>query len=314
MNSLLRQPGQRIKLAAISAVVGCCAWLLSQPPPHSQAGPPPLDDEDTQSHLMRGTVQAVQVAPDQPNTFSFTADGPGILTIFHSQPGVQVDIDLFDPLGKPYRLRKERKRLEKDQPQHHLGIAVIEAPGDYRLRVLPKAKTTLVAGSSWLPFPEIEQDKQKQANNEQWVVHELPHHLDDDTWLSGLPALPMGSIASGRATARPRSYHFKADGPGLLTVSARTRLGRDIAIQLRDDNGNKMPKGFSDRDFNGNQGAEDGGFMIPKAGHYEVAIIPMEGGADYWFGASWIRLAQFKPDEPEASKHPEQPPAPQDQP
>lgn len=124
-----------------------------------------------------------------------------------------------------------------------------------------------------------EQGEEAEEPESELETEPLPH-----------PALVIGSAIDGNTSNNAHAnYSFRAAGPGLLTVVARSKSrGTDLAMQLYGPDGSSMNNGYCDIDFNGDTGAEHYTLLIPGAGIYRLEVQPLGSGGAFWIGASWI--------------------------
>lgn len=104
--------------------------------------------------------------------------------------------------------------------------------------------------------------------------------------------LPMGAPASGRASSdQPAVYTFSTDAAGFLTVVVRATADTDLVLVLADAMGQPLPEGRSDQDLQGDTGAEQAVFTIPRPGDYRVRVETWGSGGEFRIMAGWIPFA-----------------------
>ncbi len=105
--------------------------------------------------------------------------------------------------------------------------------------------------------------------------------------------LPMGTTGPGVVMGDGGAvFAVSAQGPGFLTVVARSANGEDIRLAITDDEGQVLPQGQVDADIGGNGGAEQAVVVLPYAGSYQVRVETFDGGgAAFSIGGSFLASA-----------------------
>lgn len=281
-------------------LAGCFALLSLLPPANTRAdNPPPLeDDHDNRTPLVRGAMARTALAGNNPHRFSFATDGPGIITLAWTQPEKS---DLAVKLTGP-----EGEAIEHPAIQHHKhtrpNLRTLTLPldtkGRHTLTLTADKDTQVHIGSAWMAFAEWEgRVGQRQARPFSRPAGATA--LGRADWIAGLPRVPIGHIGeSASPSGRPKSFGFKAQGPGIFSVALLSTDKDDMTIEVKDVHGKTLPNGQCDIDYNGNPGAEFLGVALHAPGDYEVVIQPLGGGGRYQFGGSWVSLQGVDLDKP----------------
>lgn len=230
----------------------------------------------------------VTIDPDKPTDLTFTADGSGILTLTWTGSKAITKLELFDTTGKAINYKPYANKNETDKQLLHYVAMPLSNEGDYRVRLTANQASTIKIGTAWMPFPQIDPDYEENMRNE-LATHPKLTHLNRR--LDGLPEIPIGHVLEGNnGSGRPRSYLYKADGKGVLTIAVRGKGDVDMRIQANDDRGQSISGGQVDIDFGGDTGAEQIAIHISRPGDIEIAIVPHAGGA-YYYSGSWLATA-----------------------
>jgi hypothetical protein len=105
--------------------------------------------------------------------------------------------------------------------------------------------------------------------------------------------LPLDNPASGKAAdGKPAVYQLVAKTAGVLTVAVQG--SGDLVLVAADEDGQALPDGSSDRDFNGSQGTEQLAVTITEPGIYQV-IVRLQGGSESTFqiAGAWLPFPAF---------------------
>ncbi len=102
--------------------------------------------------------------------------------------------------------------------------------------------------------------------------------------------LTPGSVTSAvtGGSNSPSVFAFNAETAGVLTVVVRGQGDADLVVDVTDSVGQRLPKGRSDQDLNGDGGAEQVVVTIPMAGDYNVKVFAWGDRSPFDIAAGWI--------------------------
>ena len=242
----------------------------------------------------------VELLNDEPQTFSFQTEGPGLITLAWTEPGKAYAVTITDPDNKRIPIRGDRQHAVKDTPLIRTTIMKLIKPGTYRIMMRAASKTRLHLGYAWIPMKEVKHDKiAPQAKRAVQEANNNPPHMliantltrDTDHWVTASRPIPVGHVAHHASPSSiAKRYFFPADGPGILTLAVRGKERADMAIDYNSFALKPKIKGHHDQDHYGDPGAEQTAILIPSPDNIAVEIDPLGSGGSYAFSSSWLSL------------------------
>jgi hypothetical protein len=115
-------------------------------------------------------------------------------------------------------------------------------------------------------------------------------------------ALRLDQVVKGNfgANGEKVSYSFSVDQPGALTIVGSSAA--DLQLSILDDEGQLVPSGFIDRDYQDELGEEFGLVVLSARGSYtlEVKAAESQGPVEFTLTTRFLGNAMFfRPDDPD---------------
>lgn len=307
-------------------MLGLLTLLVLAAPMSLAQGLPPLEEaDDGATPLVRGAMAQATLTQGKTHSFTFATDGPGVLTLAWTQPG-RAAFDRFVVLGpdnqaidfKQPAPHQTDADTDIDADAHHLFSLVqpVTQPGRYTLRIKPAEDLTLHLGYAWIAFPQAQTPTLDIRKHPRHATRHTPAltepaaeaqakdpdaHTDRadasfptrDTnhWLHGHPQPPIGHIVHrSSGSGLPKTFHFPADGPGLLTLAVRSEPDTDTALGFESHALTPKLKSHHDDDYAADPGAEQAAAYIHAPDNIAARVVPLGGGGRYALSASWLSL------------------------
>jgi len=286
------------RLAVNVALLSALALLAL--PAYSEPKPQP-GDKDAPIPMVRGAMGQASLAKYTPKYFNFATDGPGLLTVCWTEPDKPHAVEITHANGGRVPLGHSWQHGIK-APFIRTFLIPLKKPGKYTLQFSAKQETQMHLGYAWAPFEPIKKsdvinqvNKDAQRFNLQKMNNPAPlrastHERDPNHWLAGFPTLPIGhTVEHESPSGLPKTYHYPAEGPGVLTLIAHGKDDADISITYESHTLKPIAANSINEDFGGQTGAEQTAAIFPSPDNIAVRVSPIGGGA-YELTGSWISL------------------------